>query len=107
MTTIMPIKRTQNERFVLSSQMSSEALSQNSSERVINTAIIHAGCWRRQASHSFHCNQRSRRLVIFTHSPAGRLVRPAWALGGCAAWGFLTTSPPGNSVVTLPDHRPR
>jgi hypothetical protein len=37
----------------LSSQISTAALSQNSSERVINSnAIIHAGCWRRQVSHN-------------------------------------------------------
>jgi hypothetical protein len=55
----------------LSSQISSASLSQNSSERVINSnAINHAGCRRRQASHGFHCSQRSCRLVILhTHPP--------------------------------------
>ena len=57
----------------LSSQVSSAALSQNSSERVVSSnAIIHAGCWRRQASHSFRCNQRSCRLIILhTRTPGG------------------------------------
>jgi hypothetical protein len=32
---------------------------------------------------------------------AGRLVRPAWALGGRRRAGLLTTSPPGNFMVLL------
>jgi hypothetical protein len=84
----------------LSSQISGAALSQSSSESVISSnAIIHAGCWRRQASYSFRCNQRSCRLIILhTRTPGGWFGRRGRSED--ARRGAFDYVPPGNSMAT-------